>query len=264
MSIWEDCSMDDVPTAAAAVTQDDPDAELVRIEAEIMAMTDSLKAAAQAYTAAEKTMIAWRAANPMPAERSEQWEQAEAAAKRACRYGEVEAEWNAWLRKEDALLDKLIDTPATTLSSMRVKARISLQSDDSAGGDIARSIAEDILDLGSCSEPDPIFVAIERHRAALAAYDDFCKRSEQAKGSPNLNDDLADRFKKHEEALTDLLDQKPTSADGCAAVLRYVYSLVTDEGGEITSEPARWFFRGWHPPVTFLANIAAALEGWVN
>jgi hypothetical protein len=130
-----------------------------------------------------------------------------------------------------------------------------------------RSLVADVLNAtASVAEPDPIFAAIKRHRAALGAYDDFCHQSEQAWARekaiiPDGNDELGERFEKHELALADLVSKKPTTTEGCAAALRYVHTLVTDGGGGLTSAPARWFFKGWRPPATFLANIAEALEG---
>ena len=69
-------------------------------------------------------------------------------------------------------------------------------------------------DMGSGSEPDPIFATIERHRAALAAYDDLTGQMERAcdrnpegwiadLAIPNLRDELADRLERHKNALTE-------------------------------------------------------------
>jgi len=44
-------------------------------------------------------------------------------------------------------------------------------------------------------------------------------------------------------------------------VLRYVHKLVTEQGGEITALAAKYYFKHWNPPASFLANIAAALDG---
>lgn len=264
--------MDETLTAAPAV--EDPDAELVRLEAELMASIGPTEAAGRAHAAVEEAMFAWKAANPMPTGRAavEEWEKAKDAAKRACRYGEVEAAFLALIQKQHALLDEMADTRATTLRGLQIKARLATHPDEGFHGDLAWSIAADVLEMG-CAEDDPIFAAIERHRTALIAYDDFLHKSEQAwdrsNGAPgwtdelgrNSHDELAARFEAHRRALADLLDRKPTTADGCAAALHYVHKLVTEQGGEINSEPAKHYFKYWNPPASFLANVATALEG---
>ena len=116
--------MDETLTAAPAV--EDPDAELVRLEAELMASIGPTEAAGRAHAAVEEAMFAWKAANPMPTGRAavEEWEKAKDAAKRACRYGEVEAAFLALIQKQDTLLDEMADTRATTLRGLQIKARL--------------------------------------------------------------------------------------------------------------------------------------------
>ena len=92
---------------------------------------------------------------------------------------------------------------------------------------------------------DPVFAAIERHRAADAAWaaDVDNRRKHKAEGV----------------AMVALLKTQPTTLEGCAAVLRYM--------GEIgTGHHEAALFQTWAKPwksagAAFPAMIAEAIEG---
>jgi hypothetical protein len=93
--------------------------------------------------------------------------------------------------------------------------------------------------------------AIDRHRTALAAYT-----------TATDDDQVGDAGNSHCDALANLLETKPTTVAGCAAVLRYVQGLVRDGHGGMFDECG--LFEGWYEPVSeparhFLGLIAEAL-----
>jgi hypothetical protein len=104
---------------------------------------------------------------------------------------------------------------------------------------------------GAYAPPDPIFVAIERHRTALVAFE-----------TAPSDDELDAAGDVHRDALGDLLGTKPTTVAGCVAVLRYVDDLVHEGHGGMFDDCG--LFDSWCEPVSrpggsFLGLIADAL-----
>jgi len=91
---------------------------------------------------------------------------------------------------------------------------------------------------------DPVFAAIERHRAADAAW------------AAKVDDDMLQTAEG--VAMVDLLKTQPTTLAGCAEVLRYM--------GEIgTGHHEAALFKSWTEPwrsagAAFPAMIAEAIE----
>jgi hypothetical protein len=97
---------------------------------------------------------------------------------------------------------------------------------------------------------DPVFVAIERHRLADAAFDDSIDRS--------ADEYLKSMCQEQEAtALVALLRTKPVTKAGCIAALRYV--------ADWTENNETGLFHGWKGPrrlagAAFLPMIADAIE----
>jgi hypothetical protein len=99
------------------------------------------------------------------------------------------------------------------------------------------------------SKTDPIFVAIETHRLADAAWDDALQRKAE--------EDIKDARQTEESAtMLALLRTRPETAVGALAVLRYIadYCVRNDTG----------LFHGWNTLGTagtdFLPMIADVIE----
>jgi hypothetical protein len=80
------------------------------------------------------------------------------------------------------------------------------------------------------AQPDPIFAAIERHRAARAVWWES-PDGETNEESENRLDRAGGAA---EQTLADVLSTKPTTIAGCVALLRHVHDHLTtyEEGGE--------------------------------
>jgi hypothetical protein len=97
---------------------------------------------------------------------------------------------------------------------------------------------------------DPIFLAIEKHRLADAAFDDSLDRGadESVKGA---------RQNQEGAVLIALLRTKPESLVGCLAALRYVADWAENNDAGL--------FHNWNGPkrsagAAFLPMIADAIE----
>ena len=86
--------------------------------------------------------------------------------------------------------------------------------------------------------PDPIFAAIERHRAAFARLGELDK----SHGRTAADEDIA-VFERanaaEEEALSALLETVPTSIAGIIAALKYLLEFNDDDSGEAIGEFVR-------------------------
>lgn len=97
---------------------------------------------------------------------------------------------------------------------------------------------------------DPIFIAIEKHRLADAAFDDSLDRG--------ADESVKEARQNHEgAALIALLRTKPESLAGCLAALRYVADWAESNDAGL--------FHDWNGPqrsagATFLPMIADAIE----
>lgn len=97
---------------------------------------------------------------------------------------------------------------------------------------------------------DPIFVAIEQHRLADAAFDDSLERGA---------DEFVKSLRQDQEgvALIALLGTKPETLAGCLAALRYIADWAESNNAG--------FFHDWKDPkrtagAAFLPMIADAIE----
>jgi hypothetical protein len=97
---------------------------------------------------------------------------------------------------------------------------------------------------------DPIFIAIEKHRLADAAFDDSLDRGA---------DESVKEARQDQEgaALIDLLRTRPASLAGCLAALRYVADWAESNDAGL--------FHDWSGPMrsagaAFLPMIADAIE----
>jgi hypothetical protein len=104
---------------------------------------------------------------------------------------------------------------------------------------------------GDAGGVDPIFAAIERHRAHRGVY---------WSGEAVADDVMNARGKEADHALTDLLTTRPTTVAGCAAVLRHVDQHLR----QYEDAETRPFGNCTDPlcsaGAAFLASIAAALD----
>jgi hypothetical protein len=85
--------------------------------------------------------------------------------------------------------------------------------------------------VAQAAEPDPIFAAIEAHRAALAVCEECTIADDEADGAHNALHD----------ALLNLFETQPTTSAGVAAVLEYastkpVTYMDNDAGGSVIGE----------------------------
>ena len=101
----------------------------------------------------------------------------------------------------------------------------------------------------TASTPDPIFAAIDAHRAADARRMAFI-----ADHTGDLPDSLADA---EFDRFAELLATTPTTPAGCAAMLRYFGEVVIREDEEL--------FSGWShsisgPAATLFGRLAAVIE----
>ena len=102
---------------------------------------------------------------------------------------------------------------------------------------------------------DPIFAAIERHRAVRAS---FWESNDMPEDVMNL------RCKEHHQALAVLLSTRPTTIAGCIAILRHFDHHLA----EYEEEHANFFGNRSEPVnsagAAFLAKIAAVLDAAVQ
>ncbi|HEY5129391.1 MAG TPA: hypothetical protein VIJ35_19250 [Bradyrhizobium sp.] len=104
---------------------------------------------------------------------------------------------------------------------------------------------------GDTGGVDPIFAAIEHHRAHCAVYWSVEEVADDVMSARGVE---ADR------ALTDLLTTSPTTVAGCAAVLRHVDQHIRQHEDEKTQIFANCTDPLCSAGATFLATIAAALN----
>jgi hypothetical protein len=83
------------------------------------------------------------------------------------------------------------------------------------------------IGMAKAGEVDPIFAAIAEHRAAIDAYYDACH-------NPAAEDETSELCDLEAEALGDLLDCRPTTFAGIAALLDH---LAQPQWGEVARDP---------------------------
>ena len=121
---------------------------------------------------------------------------------------------------------------------------------------IAETALEEIIAVDTAAPPvDPIYAAIEAHRAANAAYD-------QAAEAPD--DENQEAFRKLDIASQQLMRVKASTLAGLIALLRYAAPLLQDAGAP--GFPIEIPFAGrWSAAFgTFCANVANSLAAIVT
>jgi hypothetical protein len=112
----------------------------------------------------------------------------------------------------------------------------------------------------TAAAPDPIFAAIEYHRAARDAWWGL-----NDKAPDEVSDDLLSiRGDAEQDALTDLLETRPTTVAGVIAVLRHVDQHLRQYEEEETQPFGNCTDPLASAGATFLATIAAALDAEVQ
>jgi hypothetical protein len=134
-----------------AVTDTSADADLVALEAKIMAVAHEAEISGPAFNRAEAVYFAWRRKNPEPESPDDlaRWNARRDAKKVACRYDEKKAKWYAHCSELDELTEEIAGTPAKTKEGIKIKRRIArYRSDfldlDGVEGVITASIKRDI------------------------------------------------------------------------------------------------------------------------
>lgn len=110
-----------------------------------------------------------------------------------------------------------------------------------------------------CEQEDPIFAAIERHRAADAAHTAACN-AEQACGEANGNDASEAACAAAFDALADLVAITPTTRAGCAAMLRYVHVVTMDSNHYSEGNLFCGYTRVEKPAADLLLRLADRIE----
>jgi hypothetical protein len=121
---------------------------------------------------------------------------------------------------------------------------------------IAETALEEIIAVDTAAPPvDPIYAAIEAHRAANAAYD-------QAAEAPD--DENQEAFRELDIASQQLMRVKASTLAGLIALLRYAAPLLQDAGAP--GFPIEIPFAGrWSAAFgTFCANVANSLAAIVT
>jgi hypothetical protein len=93
-----------------------------------------------------------------------------------------------------------------------------------AGGAVANAVA---ISTAKATGADPIFAAIAEHRSAIDAYHDACHNHAPEDETSELADVETD-------ALADLLDCRPTTLAGIAALLEH---LAQPQWGDVAPDP---------------------------
>ena len=79
--------------------------------------------------------------------------------------------------------------------------------------------------LAEAADPDPVFPAIEAHRAAWAAYQVAADRAwETIRPRPGTKEAADRAYEASVEVMGDLLETSPTTIAGLRAVLAYVFA----------------------------------------
>jgi hypothetical protein len=125
---------------------------------------------------------------------------------------------------------------------------------------LAGTAALPALSLPAIAQTDPIFAALERYReahaacvAAYAACEGTAYPSAKAR-----EDHATDLHETDSELMVNLIEMTPTTAAGCAAVLRQVEQFLAWSGAEPLFDS--WCDAFKNPGATLLGRIADALD----
>jgi hypothetical protein len=100
------------------------DADLIALEAKIMAIAHEGEISGRAYNRAEDAFFAWRRKNPQPENANDfaRWSVKRDAKIVACRYDETAAKWHAHCAQIDQLTGEIAGTPAMTVEGINLGA----------------------------------------------------------------------------------------------------------------------------------------------
>jgi hypothetical protein len=127
---------------------------------------------------------------------------------------------------------------------------------------LAGTAALPALSLPAVAQTDPIFAALDRykeaHAACVAAFKACEDLTYETPGAKALEDWTADLHETDSDLMVNLLEMTPTTAAGCAAMLRQVEQFLVWSG----AEP---LFNSWcdafkDPGATLLGRIADTLD----
>lgn len=111
----------------SAVSGAAADADLITLEAKIMAAARDAEISGSAYNCAERVYFEWRRRNPQPEGASDdfaRWDAERQATKVACHYEEAEAKWHAGCAELLHLTEEIAATAALTMDGIKIKRRI--------------------------------------------------------------------------------------------------------------------------------------------
>ena len=124
--------------------------------------------------------------------------------------------------------DSVLSTPPTNTSADPTRRRFITIAGAAAIATIAPGIAD-------AAEPDPIYAAIERHKAAGAAWDAAISvraRYEEVDDdeTQRLQDAADEEWEPCEQAGIDLLNTEPSTLAGMVTAIRYMRIQMQDDG----------------------------------
>ena len=123
----------------------------------------------------------------------------------------------------------------------------------SARRNVAFSLAAKPLAEATTAAPDPIFAAIEAHRAARTRVVAFLAADNMGDLPDDLSSAEADR-------LAELLAMTPTTPAGCAAMMQHIEAFLHEEaGGQGQLFLHEWTEKCSEAAATLLGRLAAVL-----
>jgi hypothetical protein len=137
-------------SSPARTAPNNAEAELVALEAKIMAVARDAEASAKSHNRVEKLLIAWSNANPCPKDSAgiALWRDRIGAVKRASGFDDAEIKWDDDCSALSSLTQEIADVPATTMAAITIKRRIARYKTRHVGldgdGEITDSIKRDL------------------------------------------------------------------------------------------------------------------------
>jgi hypothetical protein len=120
------------------------------------------------------------------------------------------------------------------------------------GNKIRRAPVADVAAPTTSSKPDPIFAAIDLHRKAEAEWQKACYGYEDAKDADFSLLEKSDSLRRKLDRIAiNLSELKPTSVEGCAALVSYVLESAAE---------ARWSVSALESTVNALNELATTME----
>jgi hypothetical protein len=162
------------------------------------------------------------------------------------RYSEACVKWNAVCSVEHRIAREILRTPSTTRVGDGVRAAAALVEDASEPENEAAEVLWEMAARAGFPVPaefrkvlkrrgvvtkakkqklDPIFAAIEKHRAAWSEFNSRCSALDTA-ATPQAEAELYRLRQAGDSSIKLLIGTKPTSRDGVIALARYAAELV--------------------------------------